>query len=683
MTPSLCARIPGIFLAAFLTIVSGSAAADARELNPAEKWVVEMVTAGEVADLDAALNADQIKKFPDKKDRKLGAKFLEDLLAGMLPGIKPHRNGVRIRWAIIDDRIDLRNAQIPWEVWLEHCQFGRGASFARVTFAGAVSFMDSTFNVDADFSGMKVGQAASFKRASFEGPVNFDAIDIASNFVAEGAQFKSKEQEPYFSRMKVGRNAYFTKAVFEGPVNFGEIDIAKTFVAEEAQFKNNEQVAYFDGMKVGDIANFRKAVFEGPVNFVAVDIATDFQAEGAQFKNKQHEARFSTMKVGGAFFQKAVFEGPANFEYASVGRNFEAAEMHFNDKEQGASFNSMKVGDSAIFTKTVFEGPVDFVAVDIARYFQAQEAEFRNNERKANFCGMKIGDIANFDKAVFEGPVSFADSSFLDLMIRGTNAGAAAVPKLDLSRASIKRQLSIRKISIHDLVGPSLHVEGPADFTDVIVEQSADLSDGNFATLDLSRSSWPKDGKNGGTFRMRGMNYKYLHADANVSKSHDALLKLADQSGFAADVYGNLEAFFVRQGYSAHADRAFIAGKRRERNEVLHGIRSFGSLLLDGLVGYGRRPWQTGIPCALLIALGCFLFSPRKMEQQKPEDAPRIYNPFWYSLGLFLPIVNLQSDAVWKPKNHCRFLRHYVRIHILLGWIFIPIVLAALTGLIK
>jgi hypothetical protein len=118
------------------------------------------------------------------------------------------------------------------------------------------------------------------------------------------------------------------------------------------------------------------------------------------------------------------------------------------------------------------------------------------------------------------------------------------------------------------------------------------------------------------------------------------------------------------------------------------------------LVGYGRRPWQAGIPCAVFVALGYVLFSPKKMELQEPEDAPRGYSGkkmelqepedaprgysrFWYSLGLFLPFVDLQAAKVWKPKADQTFLRNYVRAHIILGWILIPLVLAALTGLIK
>jgi len=71
------------------------------------------------------------------------------------------------------------------------------------------------------------------------------------------------------------------------------------------------------------------------------------------------------------------------------------------------------------------------------------------------------------------------------------------------------------------------------------------------------------------------------------------------------------------------------------------------------------------------------------MEPQKPEDTPRVYSRFWYSLNLFLPVVDLQAGKVWKPKADQTFLRNYMRVHILLGWILVPLVLAAVTGLIK
>jgi hypothetical protein len=158
----------GICLAAFWAAISASAAAPqtgAGGLNPAEQWVVAQVTAGEIADLS--------EQFPEEKDRKLSAHFLEALLAGTLPDVKPHRHGVQIIGAIIDEQIDLTNAQIPCEVWLWNCDFHSRVTFDSASFASAVSFLASRFKAEAQFNGTKFGGVASFKEVWFEGSVDF------------------------------------------------------------------------------------------------------------------------------------------------------------------------------------------------------------------------------------------------------------------------------------------------------------------------------------------------------------------------------------------------------------------------------------------------------------------------------------------------------------------------------
>ena len=74
------------------------------------------------------------------------------------------------------------------------------------------------------------------------------------------------------------------------------------------------------------------------------------------------------------------------------------------------------------------------------------------------------------------------------------------------------------------------------------------------------------------------------------------------------------------------------------------------------------------------------------METQKPEDGPRYagrYHPIWYSLARFLPFVSLEDAKIWTPKVHRRFARLYMRLHIILGYLLIPIGIAAWTGIIK
>jgi len=455
---------------------------------------------------------------------------------------------------------------------------------------------------------------------------------------------------------QISSEVWLKNCQFNQIVDFRQANFAGSVFFDESTFKTD---AHFNDMKVGQTASFNNAVFKGWVDFGSAGIAGDFYAIEAEFMDKVKGPSFESMKVGGlAFFRDAKFDGWwVNFLLADFARNLEAQGVKFTNNEGRVDFYSMKVGQIANFNDAVFEGSVDFSWADIAGNFEAKSAQFKNTVVLVMNCGGK-GD---FTGAKFSGSAYFAKSTFLDLVMGDTR--------------------------IRDLDARSLRAERSALFTDLVVEHSADLSNADFATLDLSRSVWPKDRNDGAAFDMQGMSYKYIcSVSKNETQSHQALLRLADQSAYSADVYRRLEEFFSRQGYRGDADEAFIAGKRREREEYFRSRqwpRWLGSWMLNLLVGYGRRPWQAGIPCAVLVALGCILFSPKKMEPQKREDARRVYNRFWYSLDLFLPFVDLQADNVWKPKTNERFLRHYLRVHMMLGWILIPIVLAALTGLIK
>jgi hypothetical protein len=74
------------------------------------------------------------------------------------------------------------------------------------------------------------------------------------------------------------------------------------------------------------------------------------------------------------------------------------------------------------------------------------------------------------------------------------------------------------------------------------------------------------------------------------------------------------------------------------------------------------------------------------MEILKAEDRESYqgrYHPIWYSIALFLPIIDLHDSRVWTPKMERKKARFYMRLHIMLGYLLIPIGLAAWTGIIK
>jgi len=100
--------------------------------------------------------------------------------------------------------------------------------------------------------------------------------------------------------------------------------------------------------------------------------------------------------------------------------------------------------------------------------------------------------------------------------------------------------------------------------------------------------------------------------------------------------------FFLRQGYRGDADRAFINGKRRERKENLHGLK-LGWQLLARLA---CRLWTSSVAgWHSLRSFGRIRLRPFLAQKngtaKKPDETPRVYSRFWYSLG---PVPSLRGS---------------------------------------
>ncbi len=489
-------------------------------------------------------------------------------------------------------------------------------------------------------------------------------VDLSNSLFGKTLSFYGStfSEDASFYSMQVGGTAIFDKVEFAGPVNFRSADIASNFEAEEAHFTNAKEMAIFNSMKVGHSALFTSAEFAGPVNFVSADIASNLQADKAHFTNAKQAADFNSMKVGHtAFFMNAEFAGPVNFGSADIASNFEADKAHFTNAEQAAIFNNMQVGDiasfrnakfagsvyfnsikvghSAFFNDAEFAGPVNFGSANIASNFEADKAHFTNAEQEANFYSMKVGRSAFFRSAEFAGSVDFRWA------IIASNFGANG-----------------------------------AHFTNA--KQAAD-----FNSMQVGSIAWFDKTDFRGAFNLGDMTYRGIRVGEETDQDWwKSLITLVNQSRYNAATYTNLEAFLKRVGYPDYADEVFIAQKWRERDETLPWY-TFGywwNWFLYCLVAYGREPSRAFVVCIVFIVVGYLTFRrPEQMEPQKEEYVGEPYSPFWYSLGLFLPFVNLYAAEVWRPKKECRWARIYMRVHILLGWILVPLGLAAVTGLIK
>lgn len=639
-----------------------------------EKWILERITVGEIADLK--------KQFPDEADRVINSSFIENLLTNSLEGVEIHRHGVRIMNAIFAQPIDLVNAEIPHEILLGNCHFGDNVNLLGSLFRKSVSFEGSLFKKEANFNGMKVGDNMVLINVVFESSTILSHANIGGNFEANEVIFKSK-QKANFNTLNVCGCVFFKKAVFAGEVDFIGSDIGGNLYFNRAQFKNPTHKANFNSINIQGYANFEKVIFNGPVDFGYANIDVIFYADLALFTNPQKKANFKRMRVGGsASFKEAIFKGPANFSNLDIGGDFCANKAKFHNTVDTVNFRRMKVGSCVFLKKTVFSGPVDFRYIDIGGNFEADNIEFKRDNDTTQLSNIKVNGYLSFKEAIFKGPVSMTDGRFLDLSIQDSNKAYITIPCLDLSRTVIKRELLIKKVTFQDLVAISLRVEGSAKINNVDIGRKLNLEYSNFLTLDLNNLSLP-DVKD--SVRLVGMNYQYISAGSG-KETLEKLLELINKSVYSETVYANLEAFFWRQGYPKYANDVFVAQKLRERSRILWwDPRKWMSIILHGLVRYGRSPiWGFGWS-ALFVGIGaCVFYKKDNMIQQKEEYKDcRDYNCFFYSLDLFLPIISLHAENIWIPKKDQQGALVYMRIHKIIGWILIPIGLAAITGIIK
>jgi hypothetical protein len=354
------------------------------------------------------------------------------------------------------------------------------------------------------------------------------------------------------------------------------------------------------------------------------------------------------------------FENKVDLSWSHFHRVLSFKHSKFNNAEEEVDFFRMTVGGTAYFDEAVFAGPVDFRYVQIDGNFVADGAKFNNSDEVANFGGMTVGGTAYFDEAVFAGPVDFRYAQISTCF--------------EANRAKFNNPGEVAFFG-------GMKVGGSAIFNEAVFAGPVDFRYAEFPSLNIQATSWPAESE---SVNLIEMTYKHICAGSEKDTWQE-LFAWVDGSKYSAQTYNQLEEFFRAAGYPERADTVFIARKQRERNKAFEGLPAWlWNHFLDKSVGYGRKPEGVLYWCVLIVFLGALPFIRREyMEPQKREYASRPYNPFWYSLDLFLPVIDLRMAKVWMPGHDRRFARHYARVQTILGWVLIPIGLAAIMGIIQ
>jgi hypothetical protein len=550
--------------------------------------------------------------------------------------------------------------------------------------------------------------------------VDFAGTAIGGQFSANGAKFESKDKEVNFNAMKVGQDAFLRDAVFQGPADFVGADIGGQFSAEEAQFngQGRDNPVSFNGMHVGQDVLFRNTVFQGPVDLIGADIGRVFDARGAKFigEDEENQANFGAMKVThNAIFDHAWFKWPVDFSGMNIGRQFSADGVQFHYVDSPALFHRLEVKQDAYFRGATFEGGADFTMMRIGGSFYLDplpeidelkrtrvkgdvqfgggsidgqlKADYaclgeKGEESLASFNGLTVGQEVFFKKTIFEGKVHICYAHLLDLIFQEN----PTISEMFLENSNIARKLEISRTGIGNFQARNLEVKGPATMSQVKISMEADLQYSAFQTLNLKGVEWPQPKEGQEQISLDGLTFQNLNAEG-----WQKVMEWLALSRFNSQTYSQVEGYLQRTGLKTWADKFFIAGKRREMGLLPWWKRWSTRIFWGGLAGYGRKPYLVLPWILLFLALGAWAFSPdfplKTLEshlylKQMTESYPYT-TKILLSLDRFLPGVDLGVAKHWAPKNICLWSWIYWYMQKLLGWILIPVALAAIYTRIK
>jgi len=336
---------------------------------------------------------------------------------------------------------------------------------------------------------------------------------------------------------------------------------------------------------------------------------------------------------------------------------------------------SVSVDDSS------FHNGIDFTDAAISGTLSSNGVHYDDD---ADFDAITIKAAASFQGSHFDGDLDFTEAQLFHLEIENTPPKASKdLPgpiTLFLEQAHLGHGLDITNAPLMALYASFLDVEGPTNIANSPPLGLVDLRHSHFQALTLTGvDQWLKN-EDPANFDLEGLSFDWVEVpEAKVQPTAVRLRNLIDRSSFTPQPYLELEAFLRSVGSDVEADNTYFDMRRRERSEIDWWKRPF-DWLLDVSVRYGRQPWRAGIFALLVVCVGVFIFPRGSMEHDEEDCTDEWYRPLWYSLDVLSP-ADLGIASKWRAKDSWR--RHYTQVQRIAGWVLIPLIAAAITGIIR
>ena len=269
--------------------------------TPSEKWAWRRIAEGYVADFDALLGTGSDSgrtvdsRFDDSR-RILRPSFLRALVAR--PSSGPHipSEGIRIRGAVFDGDVDLRDVVLNRVLLIVDSRFAGKVVLRRLSTPTSIAFDGSHFEKEVVLGSARIGGALLMQRselaslilrnAAVDGNVSMNDSRVEGKLDMNGSSVRGSlfmkdggYAEVDLRSATIGRQFVARGSTFDGLVDLNGLSAGGPLLMDEAQFQN----VILRSADIGGQLSLSESVFRGPFDATSMTVAEDLIMHAAKF----------------------------------------------------------------------------------------------------------------------------------------------------------------------------------------------------------------------------------------------------------------------------------------------------------------------------------------------------------------------------------------------------------------
>ncbi|HEY2889902.1 MAG TPA: hypothetical protein VGJ31_04715 [Dongiaceae bacterium] len=623
-----------------------------------EKWAWGRICTGEVADMaDHTGGSDEPATSDDwPAGRDLSLRFLETILL-----VEPYRSavpilGVRIHGAHFAEFVNLSNASLIRELWLDNSRFDRGADMLSLHSNGSLSLEHSWFGGPLDLQRSQIDGSLFMKNVVTADEISMTAAKIASILDLTAA---SVGGDLDLSRLSVNGDVILTSSEEHGALNISgshlgnKLDFNGAHIAGDANLQRLTLAStlFAEADKAGKRTRFDGgldmlgAVLSGSAEFIGASARKELILEQASIAgylwlagDDDQRGDFVQVDLVGAHIGSGILIHQADFH-----GKVRASDIHVGQSVEINSgvefFRAVEMirarieGDFDI-TRTTFDGPVDMKGLQVGDDLLInQTAEF---DRDLNLVFARIGQSLDFTNGTFAAVDLTGATIGSEIRLASQSASP---PKWNTPRTLILRNVSAGALQ-----------DVPTSWPDEI---------------DLEGFTYMRLGGAGAPVAALG--------ERATSEFTDLLEK---QKAFSPQSYMQLATVFRNSGYADKADWILFKGKLRELDESIYRPDRFLFLFIYCITtGFGIYPQLAALWVILLVVIGTFIFG---RDKRRELSEASWFDRAIYSLDMLIPVIHLRkSNYEFEPASTRA--RYYLYFHRLAGFLLASVLIASMT----